>query len=79
MRNILGLAVLALFVTSCGSQNCDCDLYVDQYVEDALNPGTYNMTSSTLAVQDTCVDAGIQDSVTTAGGAYLVVTRAECP
>lgn len=69
------IASLAL-LSSC-SQNCDCDVYVDAYTYQALSG--FQLTTSTLAVEDTCVDPGTLDSTLIGGGAYLTIVRGECP
>lgn len=65
-----------LLLASC-SQTCDCDYIVDNYTNSALNG--YELTSSVTAAEDTCLDAGIIDSAYTGNGAYLAVSRVECP
>ncbi len=67
----------ALGLLSSCSQNCNCEVYVDSYTYQALNG--FQLTSSTLVAQDTCVDAGVLDSTTIGGGAYATVVRGECP
>jgi len=76
MKKLLLIAVAGFGLASC-STNCDCDLMQDNYTWDALN-GWQPSTTTTLAT-DTCLPAGVIDSVETGGGAFLNVTRVECP
>jgi uncharacterized lipoprotein YajG len=76
MKKLLLIAVAGFALASC-STTCDCDLMQDSYTFDALN-GWQPSATTTLAT-DTCLSAGVIDSVTTGGGAFLNVTRVECP
>lgn len=76
MKKLLLIAVAGLALASCGT-TCDCDLMQDSYTFDAIN-GWQPSTTTTLAT-DTCLPAGVIDSVTTGAGAFLNVTRVECP
>jgi len=39
----------------------------------------YQLNSSAMTAEDTCLDAGIVDSTISGAGAYLKVLRVECP
>lgn len=65
-----------IFLASC-SGSCDCDYIVDNYTNTALNG--YQFDGSTTVAQDTCLSAGVVDTVYTGGGAYMAVSRVECP
>jgi hypothetical protein len=68
--------VSGLFLASC-SGSCDCDYIVDNYTNTALNG--YQLSSSTTVVEDTCLTAGVIDSTISGGGAFLTISRVECP
>lgn len=77
MKKLLLIAgVAGLTLASC-TGTCDCDLVQDNYTWDALAGWQHNGTT-TLAT-DTCLSAGVIDSVETGGGAYLNVTSVVCP
>lgn len=76
MKKFLLLAGFGLLLASCGNAFCDCDVYEDDYTWDGFD---YQLNSSALTVEDTCLDAGIVDSTISGAGAYLKVLRVECP
>ena len=76
MKKLLLLAGFGLMLASCGNAFCDCDLYEDDYTWDGFD---YQLNSSTMTAEDTCLDAGIVDSTSSGAGAYLKVLRVECP
>ena len=79
MKKFLLLAGFGLLLASCGNAFCDCDVYEDDYTWDGFD---YQLNSSAMTVEDTCVDPGVLDSTTAGGGStpsYLTVTRAESP
>lgn len=76
MKKFLVLAGFGLLLASCGNAFCDCDLYEDNYTWDGFD---YQLNSSAMTVEDTCLDAGIVDSTLTGAEAYLKVLRVECP
>ena len=76
MKKLLLLAGFGLMLASCGNAFCDCDLYEDDYTWDGFD---YQLNSSTMTAEDTCLDAGIVDSTISGASAYLKVLRVECP
>ena len=59
MKKITTPGRFGLLLASCGNAFCDCDLYEDNYTWDGFD---YQLNSSTMTVEDTCLDAGIVDS-----------------
>ena len=79
MKKALLISGVGFALVSCGNAFCDCDVYEYDYSWDGFQ---YQLNSSALTVEDTCVDPGVLDSTTAGGGntpSYLTVTRAECP
>ena len=76
MKKALLILGVGFALASCGNAFCDCDVYEDDYTWDGFD---YQLNSSAMTVEDTCLDAGIVDSTITGAGAYLKVLRVECP